>query len=231
MFIRDFSLIHFAGRRGLVVVVRKKEDFVEAENTGKKRGDERQFLLLNIPSNTEVSLLNKGEVLEVKGPQGLIEYNLAKTFSRFLIISLINKEKKIKIMQRKQDRNSYALLKTAFSILGSLLLGVNKPFSKRLEIVGTGYRAEMGKKEDGITQLILHFRSASPHYYVPSIDGVKVSCPSEKKILVEGISKEDVGQVARLIRNLKPPGRYKGEGIRYEGEIVSVKRGKVVKSG
>ena len=109
---------------------------------------------------------------------------------------------------------------TSRSVLSNLVSGVNDGFSRNLEIQGVGYRAQVQGKE-----LILQLGfSHEVRYLVP--ENIKIQCPDQTHISVNGPDKQRVGQTAAEIRSFRPPEPYKGKGIRYEGEYVFRKEGK-----
>jgi len=109
---------------------------------------------------------------------------------------------------------------TMRSLLNNLVLGVNEGFEKKLELRGVGYRAQaQGNK----LNLTLGFSHPVVHD-IP--DGVKVETPSQTEVVVTGINKQAVGQVAADIRSYRPPEPYKGKGVRYVGEHVVMKEAK-----
>ena len=102
-----------------------------------------------------------------------------------------------------------------------MVLGVSEGFSRDLEIVGVGYRAT----PQGPTKIELALGFSHP-VHVEAPEGVTLECPSQNRIIVRGIDKEAVGQLAADIRKIRKPEPYKGKGIRYEGEVVRRKAGK-----
>ena len=102
----------------------------------------------------------------------------------------------------------------------NIVIGVSEGFSRKLELQGVGYRAQMHGKT---LKLSLGF-SHDVDFAVP--EGITVDCPSQTEIVVSGIDKQKVGQVASEIRSYRPPEPYKGKGVRYEGEYVFRKEGK-----
>tara|TARA_X000001036_G_C19916413_1_gene495763 strand:- start:140 stop:457 length:318 start_codon:yes stop_codon:yes gene_type:complete len=101
-----------------------------------------------------------------------------------------------------------------------MVVGVTDGFSKTLEIIGVGYRAEV--KGKGIT---LHLGFSHPVAY-EAAEGVKLECPDQTTVIVSGADKQKVGQAAAEIRSFRPPEPYKGKGVRYQGEHVRRKAGK-----
>ena len=109
------------------------------------------------------------------------------------------------------------------SLVKNVITGINQGFRKELELVGVGYKAEVA---GDILRLALGF-SHPVEYKIP--EGVKITMVENTKVVVEGVDKQLVGQVAAEIRKLRPPEPYKGKGIRYVGEVVRRKSGKAMK--
>ena len=106
------------------------------------------------------------------------------------------------------------------SLVANLVDGVSDGFEKKLEILGVGYRAQVQGKKLTLQLGLSH----DVKYDIP--DGIEVKCPSQTEIIITGIEKQKVGQVAAEIRHFKPPEPYKGKGIRYANEYVFRKEGK-----
>ncbi len=106
------------------------------------------------------------------------------------------------------------------ALIQNMIGGVTGGYSRKLELVGVGYRAEMKGKR---LQLLLGF--SHPILFLPP-DGIKIETPTQTNIMISGIDKQLVGQVAAKIRSFRPPEPYKGKGIKYEGEYVRRKAGK-----
>jgi len=118
------------------------------------------------------------------------------------------------------EKSSIAMAGTMRSLLNNLIVGVSAGFEKKLELRGVGYRAQAQGQN---VNLSLGFSHPVVHQ-VPT--GVKVETPSQTEIVVSGISKQIVGQVAADIRSYRPPEPYKGKGVRYVGEYVVMKEAK-----
>ena len=101
-----------------------------------------------------------------------------------------------------------------------MVVGVTDGFSKTLEIIGVGYRADAKGKS-----ITLNLGFSHPIEYQP-VDGITLECPNQTTVVVSGIDKQKVGQTAAEIRSFRPPEPYKGKGIRYQGEHVRRKAGK-----
>jgi len=117
----------------------------------------------------------------------------------------------------KPDRALHGLWR---ALMQNMMTGVTQGYVKKLELVGVGYRAELkGKK----LQLLLGF--SHPILFAPP-EGIKIETPTQTNIVISGIDKQLVGQVAAKIRSFRPPEPYKGKGVKYEGEYVRRKAGK-----
>lgn len=128
----------------------------------------------------------------------------------------------LKVDKTEESREARALHGLARSLINNMVIGVTEGFKKRLEIIGVGYRAQVGGKT-----LTLNVGYSKPkEYLIP--DGVKVSVEDNTKILVEGADKQLVGEVAATIRRFRKPEPYKGKGIRYADEHITIKEGKSV---
>lgn len=172
---------------------------------------------VTVPTGATVTIENN--LVNVKGPKG----ELTRQFHKDMIIKL---EDGIIVVERPSDnklhRSLHGLTRT---LLHNMILGVTEGFTKALEIQGVGYRA--AKKGNGI-----NFTLGFSHPVVMDPPaGIEFDVPAPNKILVKGISKEQVGAVAAEIRALRPPEPYKGKGVRYEGEFVRRKVGKAGAKG
>jgi len=169
-----------------------------------------------VPSGVEVNV--SGRRVVVKGPQGTLERDLPGEIT-------VRQEDSNLIVERPNDeRQNRALHGLVRSLVNNMVVGVTTGFRKELEIVGVGYRAA-AQGPDKI-ELALGF-SHPVHVDAPS--GITFEVPAPTRIVVKGIDKELVGQVAANIRKIRKPEPYKGKGIRYAGEVVPRKAGKAAK--
>ncbi|KYD20706.1 MAG: 50S ribosomal protein L6 [Caldibacillus debilis] len=168
-----------------------------------------------IPSGVTVTV--SGSHVTVKGPKG----ELSRDFHPDMTIKVENNEV---VVSRPSDSKLHRTLHgTTRAIIANMVKGVSEGFEKSLELVGVGYRAQkQGNK------LVLNVGFSHPVEIVPE-KGLEIEVPSNTKIVVKGIDKEKVGQLAANIRDVRPPEPYKGKGIRYEGEYVRRKEGKTGK--
>jgi len=168
-----------------------------------------------VPAGVEVSI--DGQTVAVKGPRG----SLKRTFTDRVDLSL---ENGTVLVARKDDaRESRALHGLSRALLANMVVGVVDGFRRELSIVGVGYRAAL--KGSGL-ELQLGF---SHPVQVTAPDGISFEVPEPTRVIVSGIDKEQVGQVAADIRKLRPPEPYKGKGVRYINEQVRRKAGKAGK--
>lgn len=156
----------------------------------------------------------EGQKVTVKGPKGELSIVLVDDVGAQMTDAGI---KLAPLGETKRARSLWGLSRT---LVANLVDGVNEGFEKSLEIIGVGYRAQVQGKN---LQLALGL-SHDVKYAIP--EGIEVKCPSQTEIIVSGIEKQKVGQVAAEIRRFRPPEPYKGKGIRYAGEYVFRKEGK-----
>jgi large subunit ribosomal protein L6 len=150
----------------------------------------------------------------VKGPKGQLDLTLHPD------MSVEMDEAQVRVMRPSDHKDHRALHGLTRSLIANMVQGVTEGYSKTLEIIGVGYRAEAKGK---MVQLTLGFSHQID--YKPA-DGVSVECPNQTTVVVSGIDKQKVGQAAAEIRSFRPPEPYKGKGIRYQGEHVRRKAGK-----
>ncbi len=165
-----------------------------------------------LPKNVTATL--DGQVIRVKGPRGELERRLHPA----MLVKLADGNV---VVDRPSEENEHkALHGLTRTLVANMVEGVTAGFTKSLEIVGVGYKAET--RPYGL-QLALGF-SHPVEYRAPK--GIKLTAPQPTQIVVEGADKEMVGQVAAELRSLRPPEPYKGKGIKYAGEQVRRKAGK-----
>lgn len=168
-----------------------------------------------IPSGVTVTV--DGQTVTVKGGKG----ELTRTFNDMMAIKVDGDQI---IVERPDDsREAKSFHGLTRTLISNMVEGVSNGFSKKLELVGVGYRAAL-KGSDLEIQL-----GYSHPVIVKAPENISFEVPSQTEIVVNGISKEQVGQVAANIRAWRKPEPYKGKGIRYEGEYVRRKLGKAAK--
>lgn len=168
-----------------------------------------------IPAGVNVSLDNT--VITVKGPKGTLSRELHKDMKVVVDGTAIN-------VERPSDNKLHRSLHgTTRSVINNMVSGVTEGFSKSLDLVGVGYRANKSG-----SKLVLNVGYSHPVEIVPE-SGIEFEVPSNTKIIVRGIDKELVGATAAKVRSVREPEPYKGKGIKYEGERILRKEGKAGK--
>lgn len=171
---------------------------------------------IEIPSGVEVKL--SGNLVSVKGPKGELKREINP------IIKIEIKGNQIIVSPGKETKKTSALWGLSRMLLKNMVDGVARGFEKKLELEGIGYKVALAGKD---LNLGLGFSHPVEFKAVPSVD-FKVE---KNTIIISGIDKESVGQIAADIRKLRPPEPYKGKGIRYAGEVVKLKAGKKAVKG
>lgn len=175
---------------------------------------------INIPSGVEIKLNNR--VVDVKGAKGALSFELPRG------INIDEKEGVLTVVMQEMHDQTYALAGTTRAILNNLVKGVTEGFSKKLQLVGVGYRAQSSKVNNR-SKLDLTLGLSHPVTYVAP-EGIELLTPSVTEIEVQGIDKQLVGQVAADIRGIcggvRKPEPYKGKGIRYADERIIIKETK-----
>lgn len=166
-----------------------------------------------VPAGVTVTV-NANNVVTVKGPKG----TLVKEFNKEMIIKL--EENQIVIDRPNEEREIRSLHGTTRALLNNMVIGVNEGFKKVLKLVGVGYRAAVKGKD---LELSLGY---SHPVLVNSIENINFVVEKNTTIIVEGIEKDIVGQVAANIRSKRAPEPYKGKGVKYENEVIRRKEGK-----
>jgi large subunit ribosomal protein L6 len=164
-----------------------------------------------------VSARVEGQKVSVKGPKGEL------SFVAHDDVGLTVEGNTVKVARRVETREARAVWGTARARIANLAAGVTKGFEKKLEINGVGYRAASQGK---VLKLNLGY-SHDVDYAIPA--GIQIATPKPTEIVVTGIDKQLVGQVAAEIRNYRSPEPYKGKGVKYEGEFIFRKEGKAKK--
>ena len=154
------------------------------------------------------------ERITVKGPLGTISQNANR------LVKVVNDNGTLKFEPVDESREANAMSGTMRALVANMVNGVTKGFERKLMLVGVGYRAQaQGDK----LNLSLGFSHPVVHQ-MP--EGVKAETPSQTEIVIKGINKQQVGQVAAEVRGYRPPEPYKGKGVRYANEVVILKETK-----
>jgi large subunit ribosomal protein L6 len=167
---------------------------------------------VQIPSGVTVTL--DGSDLTVKGPKG----ELAMSFVSEVNVS--HQDDKITVTPNGETKRARSMWGMQRTMISNLIEGVTNGYSKKLEINGVGYRAQMKGSSLGLQLGFSH----DINFPVP--DGIKIETPDQTTIVISGIDKQKVGQTAAKIREYRKPEPYKGKGIKYEGEYIFRKEGK-----
>lgn len=167
-----------------------------------------------IPAIKGVKLEHKNGVLKVVGPKGELTSKIPAS------IGIEIKDDSIVITRSSDAKQDRALHGTWRALVSNMVRGVSEGFQRKLEIVGVGYKAELKGKN---LQFALGY--SHPIVFEPPI-GIKLEIPIPTNIIVSGIDRQLVGQVASKLRSFRPPEPYKGKGVKYEGEYIRRKAGK-----
>ena len=170
---------------------------------------------LPVPVPPGVDVQIDGQRIVVKGPKGELSHTVVEP------ITVARGDDGALVVSRPDDeRESRSLHGLSRTLINNMVVGVTEGYEKRLEIQGVGYRAVLKGRD---LELALGYSHAVP---VKAPDGIEFEVPQPTRVVVKGISKQQVGEMAAYIRKQRPPEPYKGKGIRYEGEYVARKVGK-----
>jgi len=165
-----------------------------------------------IPAGVAVSI--DGQRVEAKGAKG------SATLSLHPSVGVVRQDNELRVASSSQAAEHRALAGTMRALLNNIMIGVSAGFERRLQLVGVGYRAQA---QGNVLSLTLGF-SHPIEFPVPA--GVSVETPSPTEVIVKGLDKQQVGQVAAKIRSYRPPEPYKGKGVRYADEVIVRKEAK-----
>jgi len=172
---------------------------------------------INVPENVSIEL--NGQKISINGPKG----NLSRILPSFICCTINYEEKKVFLEKAQETKLAQALYGLSRTLVNNMITGVSVGFSKKLQIAGVGYRAQLDGKD-----LILNMGYSHPvRMITPQTLSVNIESPTS--LVISGIEKELVGEFAAKVRAVRPPEPYKGKGISYEGEIVRRKAGKTGK--
>ena len=167
-----------------------------------------------VPVPAGVTANIEGQTVKVKGPKGSMQVLLPDD------VSVKMDDGQVKVDPRNDGKRARSMWGTSRTLVNNLVTGVTKGFEKKLEITGVGYRAALQGKN---LQIALGY-SHDVIYAIP--EGITITAPKPTEIVVAGIDKQKVGQVAAEIRAFRPPEPYKGKGVKYAGEFIFRKEGK-----
>jgi large subunit ribosomal protein L6 len=171
---------------------------------------------IKVPSGVEI--IFEGASVKVKGPKG----TLSDTFSPN--IKILYKDNVLIFERSSDDPEVKALHGLTRALMNNMINGVTDGFSKSLELVGVGYRVQ--QKDKGLTLNVMFSHSVN----IEPLPGVDLKV-DDSRIVVSGINKQSVGEMAAQIRKVRPPNAYTGKGIRYLGEHIKIKPGKSARAG
>jgi len=167
---------------------------------------------VSIPSGVTANI--EGQTVKVKGPKGALQVVLPDD------VTVKMDAGAVKVDPRNETKRARAMWGTSRTLVSNLVTGVTKGFEKKLEITGVGFRAALQGKN---LQIALGY---SHDVICPIPERITIAAPKPTEILVTGIDKQKVGQVAAEIRAFRPPEPYKGKGVKYAGEYIFRKEGK-----
>lgn len=170
---------------------------------------------IDIPNKVTVTI--DGQHVAVKGPKGELSRILPEQ------VQVEQEGETLRVLRRDESRAARQRHGLSRTLVANMVEGVSQGFEKRLEIQGVGYRAQVQGRN-----LILNVGYSKPVEIVPP-EGIQVAVENNTNVIVRGINKEIVGNLAARIRAVRPPEVYKGKGIRYAGEVVRRKAGKAGK--
>jgi large subunit ribosomal protein L6 len=168
--------------------------------------------VVSVPTGVTANI--NGQTVKVKGPKGELQLVIADD------VSITMDKGAIKVEPRGENKRARSLWGTSRTQVANLISGVTKGFEEKLEITGVGYRAAVQGKS---LNLQLGF-SHDVNFAIPA--GIAIATPKPTEIVITGIDKQKVGQVAAEIRGYRPPEPYKGKGVKYAGEYIFRKEGK-----
>lgn len=166
-----------------------------------------------IPANIDISITSNN-FIKVKGPLGELEEQIPD----MVVVEKENDNVKIKTLDNSQQAN--AISGTYRALISNMVKGVTVGFERKLQLIGVGYRAQVNKQ---IINLTLGY-SHPINYVIP--EGITIETPTQTEIIVKGINKQRVGQIAAELRAFRKPEPYKGKGIRYSDEVIVLKETK-----
>jgi large subunit ribosomal protein L6 len=165
-----------------------------------------------IPTGVEIKI--QGPEISVKGPKGSMQLDFQGK------VEIKKGDDGISFAPKKEVENSEAITGTIKALVNNMVVGVTKGFERKLILVGVGFKAQVKGK---VLNLTLGF-SHPVNFPIP--DGITIETPSQTEVVIKGIDRQLVGQVAAKIRAFRPPEPYKGKGVKYDDEVIVRKEGK-----
>jgi large subunit ribosomal protein L6 len=170
---------------------------------------------IDIPQGVQVEV--QGRVVAVSGPRGTLEQTVTRE------MRVVVDDGRVQVERPSDEREHKALHGLTRTLIANMVEGVTSGFEKRLEIHGVGYRAALRDSDLELQVGYSHAVTIAPP------EGIEFEVPAPNRVVIRGIDKQLVGQVAANVREVRKPEPYKGKGIRYEGEYVRKKSGKAAK--
>ena len=161
-----------------------------------------------------VSATIGADIVTVKGAKGTLTLSIKSG------IKVVQQDKHLEVQASSAEEGLNAIAGATRAHLANMVLGVTKGYEKKLELVGVGFRAQLQGKTLNLTLGFSH----PVNFPIP--EGISIETPTQIEIIVKGIDRQKVGQVAAEIRAVRPPEPYKGKGVRYAGEQITLKEGK-----
>lgn len=165
-----------------------------------------------VPKGVDVNV--DGGLVKVKGPKGELQHNIHD------LVGVTREQDTVRFASKDDSAQANALSGTTRALVNNMVQGVSQGFEKKMTIIGVGYRAVVQGKKLNLTLGFSH----PVNYSIP--EGITIETPSQTEIVVKGVDKQRVGQVAAEIRAYRPPEPYKGKGVRYTDEHVVRKEAK-----
>jgi large subunit ribosomal protein L6 len=165
-----------------------------------------------LPSGVQAAI--DGQAVTIKGKNGQLGLQVHK------LVTVVQEDNEVRVAPRNTSKAADALAGTTRALVANMVTGVSSAFERRLQLIGVGYRAQSQGNTLSLTLGLSH----PVNFPVP--EGISVETPTQTEVVVRGIDKQLVGQVAANIRRYRPPEPYKGKGIRYSDEIVVRKEAK-----
>lgn len=169
-----------------------------------------------VPVIDGVKVTVSGQNVNVEGPAGKLSLQVRNE----LTVSMDETGKNVVVLRKSEDRFSRAYHGLTRSLINNMIIGVKSGYEKKLEIVGVGYQCSLQKD-------VLSLRVGYANEIKKKVPaGLKVTCPDNTHVVIQGCDKQLVGQFAAEVRSARKPEPYKGKGVRYQGEQVKIKPGK-----
>jgi len=165
-----------------------------------------------VPKGVDINL--ESGLVKIKGPKGEMQHNIHE------LVGITREQDTLRFARKDDSVQAKALSGTTRALVNNMVRGVSQGFEKKMTIIGVGYRAAVQGKKLNLTLGFSH----PVNYPIP--EGITIEMPSQTEIIVKGVDKQRVGQVAAEIRAYRPPEPYKGKGVRYTDEHVVRKEAK-----